>query len=199
MGILPLWEEKIIAAMPWGMRDSWKNPHPLLEEEERPAYKGVTKTFLKVEFQTLFDDFEKMIPAIPVRLFHMSAADHLAEVAEWRQKIAELSQRREAFFNERIVKTNKVMEKAIVIDKAVRGKARKEKLAKKKNRYLRRQYFLHRAALELPDVATDAILKNEAFRAAIKIGRDGGSHRSWALLKIKISKDWEENYDERHK
>jgi hypothetical protein len=64
---------------------------------------------------------------------------------------------------------------------------------------LRRQYFLHRAALELPDVATDAVLKNEAFRAAIKIERDGGSHRSWALLKTKISKDWEDNYDERHK
>jgi hypothetical protein len=197
MEILPWLEDKIIAAMPWGMRDSWKNPHPLLEEGERSFHRGITKTFLKKEFQTLFDDFEDLAPPIPVRIFRMNPAEHVAKLAEWRQKLAEVPQRREAFFNQRITTANKIMGKALIIDKAVRAKARKDKMAKQKNRELRKQFFLERVALELPDVATDAVLRNDAFNAAIKIGRDGGSQRSWALLKTKISKDWENNSERR--
>jgi hypothetical protein len=176
------------------MRDSWKNPHPLLEEGERPFYRGVTKTFSKEDLEAIYEDFEALTPSLTSRLFHMTVPSYGPTIAQWCQDMKALPQRREAFFNKHIVNVNMMMENALMIDKAVRAKARKEKEIKNKNRESRKQFFKVRAAIDLPDVPAEAVKISRPFLAAIKIGKDGGTKRSWALLKPKIRREWNTLY-----
>jgi hypothetical protein len=178
------------------MRDSWKNPHPLLEEAERRSHRGVTKTFLKEDLETIYEDFEALIPFLPSRLLGISVPSYAAVIAQWRRDIDAVPRRREAFFDQHTANANMIMEKALMIDKAVRAKARKEKEIKFKNRESRKQFFKDRAKIDLPDIPAEVVKISRPFLAAIKIGRDGGSKRAWALLKPKIRKEWNTLYTE---
>ncbi len=193
---MPTFEDMIIAALPWGMRDSWRNPHPLLEEGERPYYRGVVKTFSKDELETMCEDFEALVPAIPVGPAGMPAAQHMAIITQWHQDLAAVPMRREAFFKQHTANANMIMEKALIIDKAVRAKARKDREIKKKNRESRAQFFKDCAEIDLPDVPAECVKISRPFLAAIKIGTDGGTPRSWAILKPKIRKEWNTLYEE---
>jgi hypothetical protein len=173
-----------------------ENPHPLLEEGERPFYRGVRKTFSKDELETLYEDFEALIQSLPSRLFHISVPSYVATIAQWRRDMDAVPQRREAFFKQHMANANMIMEKALMIDKAVRAQARKEKEIKNNNRESRKQFFKDCAEIDLPDVPAEVVKISRPFLAAIKIGKDGGSKRLWALLKPKIRKEWNTFYTE---
>jgi hypothetical protein len=196
---MSIFEDQIIAALPWGMRDSWRNLHPLLQAEERLYYKGVVKTFSKDELETICEDFEALVPLLPMRRDGMTAEQHMALIVQFLRDVDAIPMRRAAFFNQHTANAKMIMEKAIAIDKAVRAKARKDRQMNKRNRDSRAQFFKECAEVDLPDVPAEVVRISQPILAAIRIGTNRRSLRSWAILKPKIRKEWETVYTEEMK
>lgn len=168
---MPAFEDQIIAALPWGMMDSWRNPHPLLQAEERLYYKSVVKTFSKDEQETVCDDFEALVPLLPMRRDGMTAEQRMVLIVQFLRDVDAIPMRRAVFFNQHRANAKMIMEKAIAIGKAVRAKARKGRQMKKRNRDSRVQFFKECAEVDLPDVPAEVVRISQPFLAAIKSAR----------------------------
>lgn len=173
------------------MIDSWRNPHHLVKDEDRQNVKvGLQKVFEIDYFTKITNQYIGTIPIKPRRGNGMSHATWSTLRVEYHQRMNELPGKLNAFFNELVDKKNKIMEKAMAIEAAVRDKAKRDKEEKKKNQESRRVLFQVRAEEELPDVPIDFIISTQSFKSAIRISRDGGSQGSWEVLKRKLVLEW---------
>ena len=59
------------------------------------------------------------------------------------------------------------------------------------NRNARKELFTRRAREDLPHISEEFVKSSEAFKAATRVFRDGGTERGWQTLKPKIEKEWE--------
>jgi hypothetical protein len=187
--------QKVLDSMAWGMIDSYHKPHHLLEGKEKddsPVWLG--RVYNRREFYTLWDEYVALFPA------HLmiqpgappAQAQAQAALAQYNQYVNDLPGRINAIFDAKVQENAAKMRKVIAIEKAVRAKAQQDKEERKKKQLSRKQFFETRAAEDLQDIPLNFLPQAKSFNAATKISRDGGTHKSWEVLKKKIVREWEE-------
>ncbi|KAI9648327.1 hypothetical protein NHQ30_002960 [Ciborinia camelliae] len=183
--------DRLLECIPVGMYDSFGKPHDYVPDgspsQPNPiATHRLYKYYLISDVDTVIKEYEALTPD-PWREDPNHDAQQKAAARQiWEDKMAKLDADRDEFFEEKKAENEKLMQLVIQIEAAIRERRAKGRKPNDANRESRRTLFLEGAKRDIPEIPEEFVLSSKAFRAAIRIFRDGGSERGWRTLMPKI-------------
>ncbi|APA13972.1 predicted protein [Sclerotinia sclerotiorum 1980 UF-70] len=187
--------DKLLECIPVSMYDSFGKPHDYVEDGPQAltnqlATHRLYKYYLIVDVDNIIKEYEALTPE-PFREDPTHDAQQKATARQiWEDKMAKLDEERDKFFEAKKAENDKLMQLVIQIEAAIRERRAKGRKPNDANRESRRTLFLNLAKRDLPEVPEEFIINTKAFKAAVRIFRDGGSERGWRTLKPKIEGEY---------
>ncbi|KAJ8064047.1 hypothetical protein OCU04_007887 [Sclerotinia nivalis] len=187
--------DKLLECIPVSMYDSFGKPHDYVEDGPQAltnqlATHRLYKYYLIVDVDNIIKEYEALTPD-PFREDPTHDAQQKATARQiWEDKMAKLDEERDKFFEAKKAENDKLMQLVLQIEAAIRERRAKGRKPNDANRESRRTLFLKLAKRDLPEVPEEFIISTKAFKAAVRIFRDGGSERGWRTLKPKIEEEY---------
>ncbi|KAF7876761.1 hypothetical protein EAF04_001844 [Stromatinia cepivora] len=187
--------DKLLECIPVSMYDSFGKPHDYVEDGPQALANQLTthrlyKYYLMVDVDNIIKEYEALTPD-PFREDPTHDAQQKATARQiWEDKMAKLDEERDKFFEAKKAENDKLMQLVLQIEAAIRERRAKGRKPNDANRESRRTLFLKLAKRDLPEVPEEFIISTKAFKAAVRIFRDGGSERGWRTLKPKIEEEY---------
>jgi hypothetical protein len=188
---------QMLECIPVGMHDSFMKPHDFVEDlESRPrGAPRLYKYYLTEDINKIITEYEALAPPPYVEDSTQTAAEKSAALAAHQALMDALDEKRAEFLAKGKAKNDKHMATVMRIEAGVRRRRAIIRAPNDENRNSRRELFTRRAAEDIPWVTKDFLWNSKAFKAAVRIFRDGGTERGWLTLKPKILKEWEDRQE----
>lgn len=188
--------DKLLECIPVSMYDSFGKPHDYVEDSAQPQANQISthrlyKYYLNADVKRIMEEYEALTPE-PFREDPTHDAQQKATARQiWEDKMAKLEEDRDQFFQAKKAENDKLMQLVIKIEAAIREKRAKGRKPNDANRESRKNLFIMAAKRDLPQIPIEFVQTTIAFKAAIRIFRDGGSERGWRTLMPKIEMEFE--------
>ncbi|ESZ92195.1 hypothetical protein SBOR_7423 [Sclerotinia borealis F-4128] len=188
--------DRLLECIPVSMYDSFGKPHDYVDEAQPQANPTGTprlyKYYLLSDVTGIIKEYEALTPD-PYREDPTHDAQQKAAARQiWEEKMAKLDEDRNKFFEAKKAENEKLMQLVIQIEAAIRERRAKGRKPNDANRESRKSLFIEGAKRDIPDIPLDFVISAKAFKAAIRIFRDGGSERGWRTLMPKIVAEYQE-------
>ncbi|KAB8305125.1 hypothetical protein EYC80_004420 [Monilinia laxa] len=190
--------DKLLECIPVSMYDSFGKPHDYVEDSAQPQANQISthrlyKYYLNADVKRIMEEYEALTPE-PWREDPTHDAQQKATARQiWEDKMAKLEEDRDKFFQAKKSENDKLMQLVIQIEAAIREKRAKGRKPNDANRESRKNLFIMAAKRDLPQIPIEFVQTTTAFKAAIRIFRDGGSERGWRTLMPKIEMEFEKS------
>lgn len=184
---------KLLECIPVGMHDSFMKPHDYVDlDDTRPrGAPRLYKYYLKEDVEEIFRRYDALEPEPYVEDPSKTAEENAAGLARYQEELAGLDDKRAEFLADEKAKIDAHMELVKRIEAGVRLRRETNRTPYDENRNARKELFTRRAKEDLPHISEEFVKSSEAFKAATRVFRDGGTERGWQTLKPKIEKEWE--------
>ncbi|POS87393.1 hypothetical protein EPUL_003698 [Erysiphe pulchra] len=190
---------QLLDCLPYCMYDAYMKSHHVGEAQGtlQPSGPKVHKYYQTQDVAEIVALYKTLIPASYDDNPEHTPEERASAMAKYQDTVEKMCKERKLFLAQKKKERDELMQRVFKIENAIRIRRQEISRPNKIARQGRREFHTKMAKRELPHIPVDFVQKAKAYKASCRIYRNGGTDRTWKVLKPKIENEWRQELEKR--